>query len=185
MTDDESESAQWRRVCEGDAIARQEFAARHLPIVRRFLANKVDREASQDITHQTFERLFGGVLAGYQGRSRLSSFVLGVAYQCLREFIRTRAKSGDPIDPSAVSLAALCPTPSQVVAQNERHERLSSALRDLPSEHQTILELHYWDQQTTSEIAEIMAIPVGTVRSRLDRARELLRRRLDETHFDP
>ena len=76
---DMSESTLWREACDNKHDARQRFAAHYLPIVRRFLATKVEADVSQDIAHQTFERLFDGVLQRYQGRSKLSSFVLGVA----------------------------------------------------------------------------------------------------------
>ncbi|HWN68565.1 MAG TPA: sigma factor-like helix-turn-helix DNA-binding protein, partial [Haliangium sp.] len=48
------------------------------------------------------------------------------------------------------------------------------ALRGIPVDYQVILELHYWEQMNTEDMAEALALPVGTVRSRLRRARELL-----------
>jgi RNA polymerase sigma-70 factor (ECF subfamily) len=94
------------------------------------------------------------------------------------------AERGGFVDIAEVNLATLCPTPSQVVAQDERQRRFLAGLRELPSEAQSLLELHYWDGQTTAEMAEIVGVPVGTVRTRLDRARELLRRQLAAADFD-
>lgn len=175
----------WEACRTGNSQARRDFALLYLPLLARFLGNKVDVEAVEEITSQTFERLFGGVLLRYEARSRLSTFVLGVAYQCLREHICEASARRGHVDASEVSLAALWPTPSQVVAQDERERRFLAALRLIPSDHQTLLELYYWDGRTTAEIAEIVGVPVGTVRTRLDRARELLRGKLKDANFDP
>ena len=110
----------WEACRTGNPQARREFASLYLPVITRFLGNKVDGEAVGELTNQTFERLFAGVLLRYEARSRLSTFVLGVAYQCLREHIRELASRRGFVDPSDVSLAELWPTPSQVVAQDER-----------------------------------------------------------------
>jgi RNA polymerase sigma-70 factor (ECF subfamily) len=45
----------------------------------------------------------------------------------------------------------------------------------LPLDLQTALELHYWEELSTAELAEVLAIPQGTVKTRLFRAREQLR----------
>ncbi|MCB9703237.1 MAG: sigma-70 family RNA polymerase sigma factor [Myxococcales bacterium] len=153
-------------------------------MLTRFLGNKVDDETANEIVSQTFERLFSGTLARYKAQSSLTTFTVGVAYHCLREHVRAVTRRRGAVDPDEVTLASLFPTPSQVVAQSEREHRLFAALRQIPLEHQTILELHYWGDHTTASIAEILEIPVGTVRSRLDRARELLRVKLKEGHFD-
>lgn len=184
MQEQTEELSLWRACCEGDARAKHDFAARYLPVLQKFLANKVDIETARDITSQTFERLFTGVILRYEGRSKLTTFILGVAYQCLREYIREWATRGGFVDPSEVSLATLCPTPSQVVAQDERQRCFLAAVRELSPEHQTLLELYYWNDYTTAEIAAVIDVPVGTVRTRLDRARELLRLKLANAGFD-
>ena len=61
-----------------------------------------------------------------------------------------------------------------------RQQRLRSELRHLPVDLQIALELFYWEGLSIAEMAESLEIPTGTVKRRLMRGREALRRRLGE-----
>ena len=65
---------------------------------------------------------------------------------------------------------------------NRQYSDLREALADLPGRDRAILSLRYEDNFNTSEIAEILRIPPGTVKSRLHYARQRLRRFLEEDH---
>jgi RNA polymerase sigma-70 factor (ECF subfamily) len=58
------------------------------------------------------------------------------------------------------------------------HEQLTRALRDLPEEYRLVAVFHFVDELTYQETAELLEIPMGTVRSRLHRARRMLQRLL-------
>ena len=72
------------------------------------------------------------------------------------------------------SVEDLVPTPSVVVARREEQRLLVRALRKIPVELQLLLELFYWEGLGHAELVEMLEMPVGTVKSRLNRARELL-----------
>ena len=74
-----------------------------------------------------------------------------------------------------VSVAAVAgPSPSTLAAAREEHRLLLAALRRLPISMQVALELFYWEGMGVAEIGEVLGIPVGTVKSRLQRARSRL-----------
>ncbi len=75
-------------------------------------------------------------------------------------------------------------SPSQLVARHKEHTLLLAALRRIPLELQITVELHYWEELTTSELSQVMDIPHGTVKSRLRRAREALCRELGRFERD-
>ena len=77
------------------------------------------------------------------------------------------------------SLAELGTTPSQAVVRVQESGRLAAALEALPLEHRMTLELFYFDDLSGREIASVLGIGEHTVRSRLSRARQLLRGQLD------
>ena len=52
------------------------------------------------------------------------------------------------------------------------------ALRAIPLDYQLVVELHYWDELTTAEIADVLDIAQGTVKTRLHKARKLLAEQL-------
>ncbi len=71
--------------------------------------------------------------------------------------------------------------PSSLCARREDRDRLRGALRDLPQSHRTILEKRWMEGLDYVAIANELSVPVGTVRSRLNRARSLLRNALAST----
>lgn len=180
-----SADVQLARACAaGDGHARRRVFALYYPHIRKFLGNKAPRGHVEDLINDIFVRLFERCLENYAGSGRLLGFILGVAYRRLLEFYREfpgrdRVAVDDLDEPTDRR-----PSPSRVAAQHQRRELLCAALRALPPDAQTLLELYYWDQLTTGEVAEVLGRPVGTVRTQLMRARELLERRLRIVGFD-
>ena len=90
--------------------------------------------------------------------------------------------------PEAIAGRKVCdvaPGPSSLVARRREHQLLIEALRSIAVDDQVILELHYWEQLTTSEMAEVMGIPIGTARGRLQRARTRLEEEMQRLADSP
>ena len=92
----------------------------------------------------------------------------------LCRYLRERTRHARDIDFDAISVAALQDSLSSAVGQAREQRLLLEGLRSLPVNYQVVLELHYWEDLSTNEIAQVLDIPVGTVRSRLRRARDAL-----------
>ncbi len=99
-----------------------------------------------------------------------------------RRFARRRMHTVEEGELSGDGLAGLpgAEDPVQDVQRLERLERLDAALSQLSDEHRAIVLLHDTEGYKLSEIQELMNIPVGTVKSRLHRARARLREILGE-----
>lgn len=69
------------------------------------------------------------------------------------------------------------------MAQLQQLRAVRGALESLPEEYREMLELHYWEDQSTREAAATLGIPAGTAKTCLRRARKLLERALDEGHL--
>ena len=61
---------------------------------------------------------------------------------------------------------------------NTKDELLLEALRSIPFDSQVVLELSYWERLTGTEIGEVLELPLGTVKTRVRRAKQLLQERL-------
>ena len=170
----------WRN---GDRVAGKELFERYFYQVERFFLNKVS-QGVDDLVQETF-------LGCVNNRDRIAdsgrfrSYLFSIAYNVLRSHLRTAYRRGEHIDFDAVAIADLTPGPSSIVAHIREHRLLLHGLRKIPVDYQVVLELHYWEQLTTDEIAAVQDTPVGTIRSRLRRARQLLETAMSELADNP
>lgn len=157
----------------GDATAGNELFLRHFRSIRRFFANKVPAEEVEDFVQRTFT---GCVTARERIRpdASMRAFMFGVARRQLYKFLRDRASKGRLIDVDfgVSSVRDLGHSPSSMMAKQQEHELLLQALQQVSVEHQTIIELYYWEQLSGPEIAEVLDIAPATVRTRLHRGRQ-------------
>ncbi len=168
MDQDRELLERWRA---GDQAAGRDLFARFFDPLFRFFANKCNEP--DELVQATF---FALVKARDQfaGRSSFRTYLFTIArnelYRWLRTFKRERG-----FDPELSSIAEVATTAGSRLARNEEHRRLCAALRTLPVESQTLLELHYWEGLDATALAEIFDAQVATIRQRLSRARLALK----------
>lgn len=164
----------------GDRDAGQALVQRHYRTVFLFFHTRLDPDTSADLTQATFTTLCetGGK---YRGASSFRSFLFGIARWTLVGYYRKRrnlreASVDDELDfVPAVAERSL----TSMLTVREREACLVQALRGLTLGHQLLIELKEYEGFTAREIADALAIPPGTVATRLRRARKLLRERLE------
>ena len=162
----------WR---DGEAAAGRELFARHFDAVYRFFRNKVD-DVAEDLTQQTFEAIVAG-RDRFRGEASFRTYLFTVARKKLYSHLRTLHRRAPAVGLGELSVADVAgPSPSRVAAGRQEQRLLLQALRRLPLQMQVALELFYWEGLSVTEIAGVIDVPVGTVKSRLQRARA----RLDE-----
>ncbi len=160
----------WRN---GDAEAGEALFTRHYRSVARFFRNKIAGDRVADLIQETF-------VASVESRDRIrddtrfSAYLLGIAYHVFCKHLRERYRRDDPDELDSVAIEDVDPTPPSVIAHAQEQRLLLEALRAISVNFQVVLELHYWENMSTVEIAAVLGIPTGTVRSRLDRARDAL-----------
>ena len=156
----------------GDRAAGEELLARHFEAVVRFFQNKIDRD-HDDLIQKTF---LGCLEAQgrFRGDGSFRAFLFGVAKNVLGKHLRQRYREPASLDFAHVSVAELGDTPSLLVAEDQQQELMLHALRRIPLDHQIVLELCYWESMTAAEIGEMLGVPVGTAKTRLRRAKQLL-----------
>lgn len=160
----------------GDKASGRRFYTRHHPTVVRFFINKVHGEAA-DLVQDTFLRALAGART-FRGEGSARGWLLGIAVNVLRQHLEAARKRHERFGAAPVSVAATSGSPSSIMVQHQQHRHLLDGLRELPVDMQLVLELHYWESLTNREIAEILDEPIGTIQSRIRRAREQLARGL-------
>lgn len=167
----------------GDARAGQRLVQRHFDSLYRFFRNKVGAECEE-----LLQRTLAACVEkrdSFAGKSSFRTWLYGIARFELLHFYRDKGKLAREVEMPSVSIHDLDPSPSRVVAGRQEERILLEALRRLPIDLQIAVELHYWEQVTLAEMAEILEIPEGTVKSRLWRARERLDALITELATDP
>ncbi|MEM6995194.1 MAG: sigma-70 family RNA polymerase sigma factor [Myxococcota bacterium] len=155
--------------CDGDRGAGDALVRTHFAAVHRFFHNKAWDDA-EDLTQTTFLRCVA-MRNRFERRSSFRTFLFSVARHVLFEHYRGKARD-DNFDPAGSSVADIDPSPSQIVSEVEWQRAFVAALRQIPVEFQMVLELYYWEGLGTHEIAEVVGVPRGTVKSRLHHARK-------------
>jgi RNA polymerase sigma factor (sigma-70 family) len=168
---------------DGDRAAGGELIERHFRSLRRFFENKVT-DGVDDLIQQT-------LLACVQHREQIRDaeafrgYLFAAARTKLYDHLSKRAKQNDRIDFAVSSIAELGLSPSELVAAGDDRRLLLQALRRLPIDLQIALELYYFEQVRGHDLEIALDVPPGTVRSRLRRGLELLRRHVTEISASP
>lgn len=121
----------------------------------------------------------------FQGNAPFRAYLFGVARHRLLHHLRRKGTNRLDFESSQTSVADVDPRPSSVMARKAEHRLLLEAMRRVPVDLQIAMELHYWEDMTTAELAEVLEIPQGTVKSRLRRGREALEAELAKLTRDP
>ena len=182
------EAALVQRCVAGDESASAELVAEHQRTVIQLAANLLgDREEALDLSQEVFLRVFR-TLGRFRGHSSLRTWIYRIAVNQARNRHRfwRRRHRGDQVslDQHVAAhgdvLSGTGPTPDRVLAQKELAARLRLALDRLPFEQRTAIVLREVDGLSYGEIAYSLDLAVGTVKSRLTRARQALRAELGD-----
>ena len=174
----------------GDASAFDNLITRYSSDIYRLLMRLTDdRDEAADLTQETFLNAYRSV-SGFRGDSSLKTWLFRIAVNQSRNRHRwwQRRRRGstfsleDGVGTSELkygeTLADECPNPEQVALQNEQMRRLRIAIRELPPVYREVIVLCDVEGLSYEDIAAALEINLGTVKSRIARGREELRRKL-------
>jgi RNA polymerase sigma factor (sigma-70 family) len=167
---------QWRN---GDAQAGEVLFQRHFDSIYGFFETKCEADADE-LVQATFLACLRA-REQFRAESSFRTYLFTIARHELFRVLRSRQRDGARLDFELSSIAELVTTPGARIARNEEHRNLVEALRQLPVEQQTLLELHYWEEMDIADLAAVFDAPQATIRTRLHRARKALRDRLENT----
>jgi RNA polymerase sigma-70 factor (ECF subfamily) len=141
---------------------------------------------AEDLTQETFVLAFTK-LTSFQGNSAFYTWLYRIAYNLAITRIRRRKVnvSLDSQREAGIDYASKNCSPSERLEQNEQVNLVRTALNQLSEEHRTILILREMEEMDYDALSEILDLPIGTVRSRLHRAREQLREKMTSLIKEP
>jgi len=178
------------RIRAGDAVALSTVYRLYGAAVFRFAClHTSSRDAAADATQETFLWLAVNGATGFDAaRSSLAAFLCGVARNQGLRIRVAEARFVELADDDRTGVADhsdgdVEPAVDDALAhllQRERGDALLRALATLPVEHREVIALVEFEDFSYADAASIIGCPIGTIRSRLSRAREALRAKLVE-----
>jgi RNA polymerase sigma-70 factor (ECF subfamily) len=165
----------WR---DGDQDAGNELVERYFRSVFSFFDGKVVADVD-DLVQRTFLACIERP-DSYRGTGSFKAWLLGIARFQLLRHLRRQHRGRKAIGLASVTSEELGGSPSSLVGDRQEQQLLARALRRIPMEFQLAIELYYWEELSTADVAVVLDVAPGTVRSRLTRARDLLRGQMAE-----
>jgi RNA polymerase sigma-70 factor, ECF subfamily len=153
-----------------DAFA-QLYERREPPLYRFALHMSGSQTVAEEVAHEVFVQLMGPTTRFDGTRGSLESFLYGIARNLVRE-ARRLGPVAEPVDR---------PFHHDILGEligSETTAELHRTLRDLPERYRDVVILCDLEERSYEDVARIIGRPVGTVRSRLHRARALLSAKL-------
>jgi len=153
------------------------FERHHRALFRYFVSMQRDRQVAEDLVQETYAKALRG----------FSSFQLGTnfrawIYRILRNTFltsRTGLKANVPLEFDEGTEPSAGPeTPETLLLERAQQQVVQEVMAELPVNYREILLLCEVEEMSYQEIAETLSVPMGTVMSRLSRARKTLRDRL-------
>lgn len=157
----------------GDGRAFAELIRRHQGKVRGLLLRLAgDRTLADDLAQEAFLRAYRG-LAGFEGRARFSTWLYRIAYNVyLNHRARTKVHAALPEN---FENGTAAPESALSQSRSDLRRDLEAAIGALPERYRAVIMLYYLEDVSYPEIAEILDLPLGTVKTHLHRAKRLLR----------
>ena len=166
------------KAAKGSDTAFEELYRRYARRLKGFFFLQLggDEELAADATHDVFLRAYEA-RSRYQEGRRVDTWLFTIAYNICRNHYRSNAYEAQLL----ATLDAESVTDQQIEVQLDQaalDEALVQVLAELPAPLHQIFSLHYQEELTIPQIAEIVGVPEGTVKSRLHKTMNIIRKKL-------
>jgi RNA polymerase sigma-70 factor, ECF subfamily len=160
-------------VATGDDVALRELFARHAPWLAVRLRAMLPAADVEDVLQETFLAVWRGA-AAYRSEGA-GGWLWGIARRQAALWLRRRGRSDLLLAALSVADRQWSPDPAEAASARAELAEAVEALGPEGSPHREIWRLMYVEERTVAEVAELMDVPAGTVKSRASRVRELMR----------
>jgi RNA polymerase sigma-70 factor, ECF subfamily len=171
---------------EGHEGGFEELVRRYQRPISAYVYRMVgDYDAALDLTQEIFIKVYGS-LARYRSEFKFSTWIYKIAHNCAVDHLRRnngREQSlitGSEGDTYELPIESRRPSPEQESERRERRIEIEGVVRSLPAVYRELIILRHSQDLTYEEIVEVTALPLGTVKNRLFRAREMMRQQFLE-----
>ncbi len=171
---------------QGNQRAYWKLVNRHQKTVYH-VAHKIVRndETAEDITQETFMKAFAA-LASYRSEYRFSTWLCKIAANTSIDHLRKKRIQALSLDREIETsegtvefeIADYSFHPERELEAKQKRITIDEAIDNLPERYKQVILFRHRDDKSYEEIADLLSVPVGTVKARIFRARELLKKSL-------
>ena len=147
-----------------------------------------DYDSALDVTQEVFIKVYNS-LSRYSSEYKFSTWLYRIAHNAAIDHIRRNSVAGQSLETEAadgtyqLQLESPGPTPEQDRERSEWRVEINSVVKRLPAAYRDLITLRHGQDLRYEEIAEVTGLPLGTVKNRLFRAREMMRQIFIERGF--
>jgi len=160
----------------------ERYEQRVFNLIRHYTRNPVEIE---DLAQETFLKVYRR-LSSFQRQSSFYTWLYRIAVNTILDSLKRRGRSPvqsvEDLEAVPVSSSAGCPSPSATLEREELARITHEVLEELPEIFRTVLVLREYEEMAYQDIADLLGISIGTVESRLFRARARFKERLLQKH---
>lgn len=145
-----------------------------------------DREDALDAAQEVFVRVYKNI-ESFKEQSSFTTWLYRIIANVCADILRKRQRHSKVVSMDSMTeddrehdLPDTAPTPEESVYMTERQRAVREAINNLREEYRVIITLCDIEQMSYDDIAEMLKIPKGTVKSRINRARNALKKNLEE-----
>ncbi len=158
---------------EGDDTAFAHLFNRYRDAIRQLLVQRTgSADDADDLLQETFIKVYLH-LDRYNAAYSFGQWVYTIARNTFIDYVRRRSEEL-PIDERFSAPASSAPNPEESVIHSQQHAQIERYLSMLPPHYGRLIALRLFDEYSYEEIAERLSLPLGTVKTRIHRAREQL-----------
>lgn len=174
------------KALDGNQGAFRELAERHRSSVYHIVYKIVhDMETANDLVQETFMKAFAS-LTSYRSEYRFTTWLYKIAANCSIDYLRKKRIKALSLDRQLegndsnhqMDVADYSYHPERDLELKEQRVSIEEAILSLPSKYREVIIYRHKDDKSYEEIADLLGIPIGTVKARIFRARELLKKKL-------
>lgn len=179
MTERDKDLFLLRRINQGDDDAVRELYAQYGQRLYAYALRITNEPAiAEDVVQHTLVTVWK-TAKNFRGESRLITWLLGIVHHTALKMIRNKTESLN--ETVRENIPENQPTLEEQAQSQETRRWIQDGLQNLSSEHRMVLELVFYQGLSLNEVAQVLKLPLGTVKSRLSYARTHLRGVLTRT----
>ncbi len=143
-----------------------------------------DRDLAADVVQDAFLAVWRKAAAFDPARGQASTWILTMTHNKAVDLVRReQRRRADQLDDDRPEVPSTEPGPDQLAWMSAARGQIREAMAGLPATHREVIELAYFGGYSQSELAEMLSVPVGTIKSRTFAALKALQEALDEAGF--